>query len=727
MRKKAVKYRFLYSILPLFLSSLLGAVILVAVFQIGTYSCQHDAEKRMDSILRYIENQCSLYEDVAAEEQTKSLIRLADKAKEFQKTFDSRRASVDTSFILEYMDDQRLTGILITDADMRTVASCVVEGMLSPDWGSVLSKTSSAMDAPNKCYAERIATQNGDYFDYAVMGRSDERGIILCYQQQEYEMMAGTQMSIKTLLTEYDFDVDGVIVVTDGVTVVGSNDESLNGKRADECEVIKDVRNVTDFGNLIPVTANGISYYAMRGKCKSNYAYVFYSEQRLFMQRSVLLAYTAAVYVLLMMIGIALHGRMDYVHRRERERSREKYRTEMDRLAKDAIRANEAKTDFLRRISHDIRTPVNGIRGMVDIVEDCDDDPARRKECYEKIRQASGYLLELVSGVLDMSKLEQKDFFWSEEPFDIEKEFRGVVSLMAMAAKDTEINFRSEVGAIVHNRPLGSAVLFKRICLNLIGNALKYTNPGGTVAVSLREECDGADREKLHFCFVCKDTGIGMSEEFQTHMYEPFSKEDTSAKPDYNGVGLGLSIVKSLLDTMGGNIEIHSVQGEGTTVTVRFAFAADPDANRATVAPAVQPAATGEESLDGCRILLAEDNELNAEIAVYFLEKAGAEVVCAKNGRIAADLYLDGESGQFDLILMDLMMPVMDGIEATQMIRFSGQPDAGSIPIIAMTANVYADDVDRAKRAGMNDHLSKPLDPHKMIAVIASYYTKRKQ
>lgn len=726
MHKKAVKYRFLHSILPLSLAALLGFLILAAVFQIGTYNCQRDAKERMDSVLRYIESQCSLYEDVAAEEQTKSLIRLADKVREFQKTFNSRRAAQDASFMLEYMDDQRLTGILVVDAEMNEVASCMEAESLSPDWSSVLQKTSSVVDNPDKCYIERFVTEKGNCFDYAVMGRSDERCMILCYQQQEYELTTGIQLSIKTLLSEYDFDVDGVIVVTDGVTVLGSNDETLNGKRADACEVIKDVRNVADFGHMIPVTANGISYYAMRGKCKSNYVYVLYAEDRLFIQRSVLLAYTAAVYVLLMTIGIALHGRLDYVRRRERERSREKYRAEMDRLAKDAIRANEAKTDFLRRISHDIRTPVNGICGMVDIVEDCDDDPARRKDCYEKIRQASGYLLELVSGVLDMSKLEQKDFFWSEESFDIEKEFRGIVSLMAIAAKDAGINFQSEVGAIVHNRLLGSAVLFKRICMNLIGNALKYTNPDGTVAVSLREECYEADGEKLHFCFVCQDTGIGMSEEFQVHMYEPFSKEDTSAKPDYSGIGLGLSIVKSLLDSMGGNIEIHSVQGEGTTVTVRFVFSADPDANRETAAPAVQQAAT-EECLGGCRILLAEDNELNAEIAIYFLEKEGAEVICAKNGKIAADLYLDGEPGSFDVILMDLMMPVMDGIEATQVIRSSGQPDAESIPIIAMTANVYADDVDRAKRAGMNDHLSKPLDPHKMIAVIASYYTKRKK
>lgn len=726
MRKKAIKNGFLRSVLPILIAIVMGAMILVAVFRIGTYNCERDADERMDGVVRYIEKQCSLYGDVASEEQTKSLMRMADKMHEFQKTFDISRAAKDNSFIYEYMDDQRLTGIIVTDSEMQEVASCVVKGMALHDWKSVLAKASSVIDNPDKCYMERIVTQNGECLDYAIMGRTDDRGIILGYHQQDQTIVTGTQLSIRTLLSKYDFDVDGVIVVTDGVVVVGSNDESLNGKRADECDVIKDVRNISDFGSLIPVSANGNDYYAMRGKCKNNYVYVFYPEQRLFMQRSILLAYTSVVYILLVMIGIALHLRLDYVRRRERERARDKHREEMDRLAKDAIRANEAKTDFLRRISHDIRTPVNGICGMVDIAEDCDNDPDMRHECYEKIRHASGYLLELVSGVLDMSKLEQKNFFWSDEPFDIEKEFGNIVSLIAMETDESKITFSSEIGAIIHNRVIGSAVLFKRICLNLIGNALKYTNDGGTVSVSLREECFATDGQKIRFCFVCQDTGIGMSHDFQTHMYEPFAKEDISASPNYNGVGLGLSIVKSLLDTMGGSIDIQSTQGIGTTATVHFAFTVDHVSESEVDAQKAQQLPSEESDLHGCRILLAEDNELNSEIAVYFLEKSGAEVTCAKNGKDAVDMYLREVPGKFDVILMDLMMPVMDGIKATQLIRSSGRRDAERIPIIAMTANVYADDVGRAKRAGMNDHLSKPLDPHKMVLIISSYYKNKK-
>ena len=652
----------------------------------------------MDSILRYIENQCSLYEDVAAEEQTKSLIRLADKAKEFQKTFDSRRASVDTSFILEYMDDQRLTGILITDADMRTVASCVVEGMLSPDWGSVLSKTSSAMDAPNKCYAERIATQNGDYFDYAVMGRSDERGIILCYQQQEYEMMAGTQMSIKTLLTEYDFDVDGVIVVTDGVTVVGSNDESLNGKRADECEVIKDVRNVTDFGNLIPVTANGISYYAMRGKCKSNYAYVFYSEQRLFMQRSVLLAYTAAVYVLLMMIGIALHGRMDYVHRRERERSREKYRTEMDRLAKDAIRANEAKTDFLRRISHDIRTPVNGIRGMVDIVEDCDDDPARRKECYEKIRQASGYLLELVSGVLDMSKLESDEVVLEEIPFQLGSIFEEILVVIEQIAAKRNIRIVWEKKEITHRDFIGSPGYVKRVMMNILSNAVKYNRENGHIYISCME-IPSEQPEMTTMEFVCRDTGIGMTEEFQKYIFEPFAQEHTGSRTKFAGTGLGMAISRKLVEKMGGTITFESEKGVGTTFVIRVPFKIDLDADKREEQKDVS-----EKSIKGLHILLAEDNELNMEIAEFVLQNEGAVVTKAWNGQEAVELF---KAHRPHIVLMDVNMPVMDGYEATTEIR----KISADIPILAITAYAYASDEQRILSHGFDGYAAKPINP----------------
>lgn len=727
MRENAVKNRLLHSVIPMVGSALLGLILLLGIYHVGTYNCQRDAQRRMDTLIRYVVNQCTLYEDVAAEEEVKSLSRMADKTLELQKNFASRRAEIDTDFMMEYMQDQRLTGMIVTDEEEGTEASCVIDGAVPVDWTDVLQKAESVKDTGNKCYMERILTADGECFDYAVMGRTDRRGIILCYQQQEYAVVRGTQMSIKTLLSKFDFDANGLIVVTDGVTVVGSNDESLNGMRADACDVIRDVRNISDFGSLIPTRANGTSYYAMRGKCKSNYIYVLFPEKMLFMQRSVLFAYSAAIYVVLLMIGIALHGRMDYLRRRERERTQERYRAEMDRLAKDAIRANEVKSDFLRRISHDIRTPVNGISGMIEIAKECDGDPARRRECYEKIQQASEYLLELVSGVLDMSKLEQKDFRWSEEPFDIETEFQSVVTLMTVAARDSKITFRPETGAIVHNRLLGSAVLFKRICLNLIGNALKYTNRGGTVEISLREEFPGQEDPRAWFCFVCRDNGIGMSPDFQPHMFEPFAKEDTSAKPDYSGAGLGLSIVKSLLDTMGGQIDIRSVQGEGTTVTVRFVFAIDRDAGQESVpadAPAVE---TDEPVLRDCRILLAEDNDLNAEIAVYFLEKAGAEVVWAKDGNEAANVYLDDASGTFDLILMDVMMPGMDGIETAQVIRSSGRADAGTVPIVALTANVYSDDVDRVRRAGMNDCLSKPLDAHKMIAVVARYCNRNKR
>lgn len=322
-----------------------------------------------------------------------------------------------------------------------------------------------------------------------------------------------------------------------------------------------------------------------------------------------------------------------------------------------------------------------------------------------------------------MSKLEQGDVLWKDEKFRIDRVFDEICTMMKQQAREKGVELTSQTENIRHPYLIGSAVCFRRICLNLIGNAIKYNRAGGTVHVVCREECD--ENGETEFTFTCSDTGIGMSTEFMRHMYDPFAQEDRSFKSSYNGTGLGLAIVKKLVDRQGGTIEVESTQGFGTIFTVRLHFRIDADVEELPQARAIQILQDSDHVLQGAKILIAEDNDLNMEIAQFILERSGATVLRAENGKEAVERFMASAPGELDLILMDLMMPVMDGLLATQVIRASGHPDAKTIPIIAMTANAYADDVERSLKAGMNGHLAKPLDAGKLVDTVADYYKRK--
>ena len=444
--------------------------------------------------------------------------------------------------------------------------------------------------------------------------------------------------------------------------------------------------------------------------------------------------YAVVFYLILVACVFAVRHKLIVSGRREMQKRETEYRSEYDRLESDARVANNVKTDFLRRMSHDIRTPINGIRGMLDIADYYADDLQKQQECRDKIREASGYLLELVNDILDMSKLESGEIVWKDEPFDLRQVLREITSITKLQAAERNIDFSVVEDNIVHAKLIGSTVLLKRICFNLIGNALKYNKENGWLRVSCNEIA--FDGESGEYEFVCADSGIGMSEEFQKRMYEPFAQEDPSFKNFYSGSGLGLAIVKKLVDALDGTIDVQSTRGVGTTFTVRLRFKTDKEAANGNADTAKEIAAATEDTaktagekkpLAGVKILLAEDNELNLEIARFMLTTAGAQVDEVYNGRAALDTYLASEEGHYDVLLMDVMMPVMDGLRATKLIRASKRKDASSLPIFAMTANAFPEDVVRVREAGMNEHCPKPLSRDKLIAMILKYVHRRKK
>ena len=371
--------------------------------------------------------------------------------------------------------------------------------------------------------------------------------------------------------------------------------------------------------------------------------------------------------------------------------------------------ANNAKTDFLRRISHDIRTPINGIQGYIDMAAKHPENAELQERCRRNISMTLRILLELVNSILDMGDLESNEIILEEKPFDLTALLDGVNATMLPLAKEKNIHYEVvRCGALPFTHLIGSPRHLSQIIMNLTSNAVKYTNPGGHIRVNT--QLISHTEDSVTYAFVCEDNGVGMSEEFQQHLYEPFTQERINARTTYEGIGLGLSIVKKLVDAMNGTITCQSKKGVGTTFRVELTFKLD----RRQEAVLSLPEQKADTTLNKRNILLAEDNALNMEIAECILTELGAKVTKAWNGKEAVDIFAASAPGHFDLILMDIMMPEMGGREATRSIRAMNRPDAKSVLIMAMSANSLQEDIQKNRNAGMNDHIAKPISSDKL-------------
>lgn len=392
------------------------------------------------------------------------------------------------------------------------------------------------------------------------------------------------------------------------------------------------------------------------------------------------------------------------------------YQQELVKAVESANQANTAKTDFLSRMSHDIRTPLNGILGMLDIAQKNETNPKTLLECHEKMRTAAFHLKALVNDVLDMQRMETDRFFLEQIPFDIRDILDNCWSMLEAQASRLDITLKKiKPGSLKYPYLIGSPLHIRQIFMNLLSNAIKYNKPGGSISV--HAEIIRQVHQNIIYKFIISDTGIGMSPEFQKHIFEPFAQEDTGARTIYKGTGLGMTIVHRLVQEMGGTIQLKSEKNVGSTFTLILPFTIDEH----------QPSASEETATDtpadfsDLHILVVEDNELNLEIAVFSLEAAGLNVSTAINGLEAVRLFEKSKPYEYDIILMDIMMPVMNGLDATKAIRGLSRPDATTVPIIALSANAFAEDIQKSKNAGINEHLAKPLEMDKVLEVIASY------
>ena len=415
--------------------------------------------------------------------------------------------------------------------------------------------------------------------------------------------------------------------------------------------------------------------------------------------------------------GIVLFKNTSDFHEKEQQ---EKARLQM--AYEEADSENRAKTEFMNRMSHDIRTPINGIMGMVDIIRKNRDDREKVDDSLDKIQLSTRHLLELVSDVLDMSKLEAGMFEIHEDVFDMNELMDEVAALVDAQLVESGITHCKHRSNIQHTALKGSSLQLRRIMVNLLSNAIKYNKSNGTIDTYAEElSCDGTT---VWYEFKIVDTGIGMSEEFiKEQLFKPFTQEKNDARTLYRGTGLGMSIVKALLDKMGGSIEVESQLGEGSTFTFRLPFKVDENA----IETKKEEQSSGEQKLEGKQILLVEDNEINMEIAEFYLKELGIVVDKAWNGKEAIDKFEESAPGTYDLILMDIMMPVMGGREAARRIRTLERPDAETVRIYAMTAQVSSESVHKCLASGMNGHIAKPIDESKLREILTRCESVKKQ
>lgn len=422
---------------------------------------------------------------------------------------------------------------------------------------------------------------------------------------------------------------------------------------------------------------------------------------------------TFAVAVIIFLV-IIIAFRIAYDYQDKYIRTLLEYQEKLKQSNEETKRANRAKSDFLSHMSHDIRTPINGIMGMTEIMKKSLNDPAKLEECLDKIDMASNHLLSLNSDILDMSKISSEGINLEEVPIDLDEEIEKIHAMVDVQARDKQLDFRIHMKNIEHRYLLGSPVHLRRIILNLISNALRYNRPGGSIDFYVSER--NSNGEYIFLELKVEDTGIGMSQEFlEKSLYKPFTQEDDSVRTEYHGTGLGMSIVKELIASMKGSIQAESQPGVGTVFTVTLPLKLNRDMSEKNITVKKDP------DISGMKILVAEDNQLNMEIVLFMLESAGASVTAVQNGQEAVEKFESSAEGTYDLILLDIMMPVMDGLKAAEKIRTLTREDAKSIPIIAMTANAFEEDRRKTKEAGMNGHLTKPINSDKLLELLSQY------
>lgn len=699
---------------------LLGIALSVVAGMMSYGYTTAQAEQRFADVVDYVATQSLSYEAFNNAYVTKNLIRVMEIAGEVARTIE-RDGSVDNATLKQYADQFNVSALIVTDASGNLVSESSTDGVGYESLAAYLKEAPvlEVASHPLKSYTARITLADDSVADIGCVTRQGGEGIVIAVRHQSAKAVASNTLKLQSLLDGYETIDSGNIVIENDAKVVATNavEPTTSGAfvlPATDATIVDSIKERCLAGRVSLVNAGGEWYLGTFGKARQFYVYTYTSARRYFetvavVVASVLVLYGGAIAATALARRHAERQRLTDLLLQERD-----YGDKLAKAAREASSANSAKTEFLRRMSHDLRTPINGIRGMVEVGDANADDLQKQTECRSKIWTASGLLLDLANEALDMSRLESGQVDLDLVPTNLVVLNREVCDILERQAEERLVTIVCDQQTLDHPYARVSATHLKRLLVNIAGNAVKYSRRGGYVRLACRE-VEPVDGVPIYE-YTIADNGIGMSEQFQQHLYEPFSREEQRVEGASSGTGLGAPIAKQLVELMGGTMSFTSTLGQGTTFTIRLPFE---QCERSEIPQAVRVDAVDVDAVRGLRVLLVEDNELNAEIAQFTLDRAGAIVTHVKDGESAVETFAASAPHEYDVVLMDIMMPGIDGLEATRQIRALEREDAATTPIIAVSANAFAEDRRLSREAGMDAHLSKPVSSRELVEALA--------
>lgn len=702
------------------LVALLGIVLSVAAGMMSYGYTTAQAEQRFADVVDYVATQSLSYDAFNSAYTTKNLIRVIEIAGEAARDME-RDGSVDNAMLEQYADQFNVSALIVTDASGNLVSESSTGDVGYESLATYLKEAPVLEVAthPLKSYTARITLSDDSVADIGCVTRRDGEGIVIAVRHQSAKAVASNTLKLQSLLEGYEtidsgnivIESDGKVVATNAVepTVLGVFDLP-----ATDVFIVDGIKDRCLAGKVRLVNADGEWYLGTFGKAHKFYVYTYASAQRYFEVAAAVAAGVLVLYGGVIAVVVTVRRRADLRRLTDLLQQERDYGDKLAKAAREASSANSAKTEFLRRMSHDLRTPINGIRGMVEVGDANADDLQKQTECRSKIWTASGLLLDLANEALDMSRLESGQVDLELVPTNLVTLNYEVRDILERQAEERLVTIICDQQTLNHPYARVSVTHLKRLLLNIAGNAVKYNRQGGYVRLVCRE-VESADSVPVYE-YTIADNGIGMSEEFQQHLYEPFCREEQQVEGASSGTGLGAPIAKQLVELMGGTMSFTSVLGQGTTFTIRLPFE---KCKRSEIPQAVRADVGDGDALQGLRVLLVEDNGLNAEIAQFTLSRAGVVVTHAKDGESAVEAFAASAPHKYDVVLMDIMMPGIDGLEATRRIRALDREDAATTPIIAVSANAFADDRRLSREAGMDAHLSKPVSSQELVEALA--------
>lgn len=678
------------------------------------------AEQRFADVVDYVATQSLSYDAFNSAYATKNLIRVMEIAGEAARDME-RDGSVDNATLEQYADQFNVTALIVTDASGNLVSESSKDDVGYESLAANLKEAPVLEVAahPLKSYTARITLADDSVADIGCVARRDGEGIVVAVRHQSAKAVASNTLKLQSLLDGYETIDSGNIVIENDGKVVATNavEPAVSGVfdlPATDAIVVNGIKERCLAGKVRLVNDSGEWYLGTFGKARDFYVYTYAPAQRYFEVVAAVVASVLALYGGVIATVVLVRRRAESQRFADLLLQERDYGDKLAKAAREASSANSAKTEFLRRMSHDLRTPINGIRGMVEVGNANADDLQKQTECRSKIWTASGPLLDLANEALDMSRLESGQVDLNLVPTDMVALNREVCDILERQAEERLVTIICDQRTLDHPYARVSVTHLKRLLLNIAGNAVKYNRQGGYVRLTCRE-VEPVDGVPVYE-YTIADNGIGMSEEFQQHLYEPFSREEQQVEGASSGTGLGASIAKQLVELMGGTMSFTSALGQGTTFTICLPFE---KCKSSEIPQAVRVDAGDSDVLQGLRVLLVEDNDLNAEIAQFTLDRAGAVVTHVKDGESAVETFAASALHEYDVVLMDIMMPGIDGLEATRQIRALDREDAATTPIIAVSANAFADDRRLSREAGMNAHLSKPVSSQDLVEALA--------